>query len=78
VPAPCQLVGYLNKGPVPSGRPALVAEIDTDVAADGPYDRPRHPITVLRIRHGLKSSPGAAVNEISNRAQRKIMRTDLP
>jgi hypothetical protein len=55
-PIPASWIGHLTgRQPLPylPVEPTLVAEIDTDIATDGPFDRPRHPTRMLRIRPDL-------------------------
>jgi ATP-dependent DNA ligase len=55
-PLPAGWLGHLtDRQPLPylPVEPTLIAEINTDVATEGHYDRPRHPTTVLRIRADL-------------------------
>jgi ATP-dependent DNA ligase len=59
-PWPCPLpaawtgqLGARTSLPYTQVEPTLVAEIDADIATDGPFDRPRHPTRMLRVRPDL-------------------------
>ena len=59
-PWPCPLPAawagrFTNRQPLPYQRvdPTLIAEIATDAATTGPFDRPRHAATLVRIRPDL-------------------------
>ena len=59
-PWPCPLpaawtsqLGAREPLPYTQVEPSLVAEIDSDIATDGPFDRPRHPTRMLRTRPDL-------------------------
>jgi hypothetical protein len=59
-PWPCPLPAawaghFTDRTPLPylPVDPTLIAEIETDAATDGPFDRPRHGATLVRIRPDL-------------------------